>query len=46
MHRFLMEASRKENADDPFWQKLLAMQHDEIVTVDQMFKRWRQLAGL
>jgi hypothetical protein len=43
---FVAEACCAESANDPFWQKLLAMQRNEITTVDQMFKRWRQLAGL
>jgi hypothetical protein len=43
---FVAEACRTESANDPFWQKLLAMQRNQITTVDEMFKRWRQLAGL
>lgn len=43
---FVAEACRAETANDPFWQKLLDLQRDEITTVEQMFKRWRQLAGL
>jgi len=44
--KFISEACRKETATDPFWQKLLDMQRQEISTVDEMFKRWKKLAGI
>src|SRR5688572_28807499 len=43
---FVSEACRPETASDPLWQTLLSMERKDISTVEQMFKRWREIAGL